>query len=84
MHRIQNSEPFMGHVLKHRLILARNRDKLEREVNETQSGFITGKGIWERSTTCERYVKDVWTRIKMCMPVSLTMRKPSTELTTKR
>ena len=30
-----------------KVILLRNRSKIEREINEAQSGFITGKGTRE-------------------------------------
>ena len=58
----------MRHVMKVllKVILLRNRSKIEREINEAQNGFITGKGttegIFNLRTICERYLdcnKDV-------------------------
>ena len=59
----------MSHILKVllKVVLLRIRNKIEKEINETQSGFITGKGtregIFNLRTIYERYLdndKDVY------------------------
>ena len=51
----------MSHLLKMilRVILQRNRRRIENEINEQQSGFMSGKGtregIFNLKTICERY-----------------------------
>ena len=52
---------FMSHLLKMilRIILMRNRQKIENEISELQSGFMAGKGtregIFNLRMICEYY-----------------------------
>ena len=54
----------MSHILKTilKVLLLRNRKKIEEEVDETQSGFVTGKGtregIFNLRTIIERYLNN--------------------------
>ena len=53
----------MSHVMNLllKVIFLRNRSKIEREINEALSGFITGKdtreGIFNLRTICKRYLE---------------------------
>ena len=59
----------MSHILKIilRIILMRNREKIEKEISDMQSGFMSGKGtregILNMRLICERYIevnKDIY------------------------